>query len=288
MSEPARASQSLVRPLAARRRARRHPVRPHHRGGLATCSTAGLDLGAALAVRPRARGAGAARAEPSPAAARCCRPCARPSTPSARPSSRSPCATAATPAATPSSTSTARWRPWVTTPIWARAWAIASSCSTAPPENIVRGGRVQGHHVRLPRRGVAVHINAFNFPAWGLAEKAATALLAGMPVLSKPATSTALVDAPDGRGPRREAGAPAGRAEPAHGASAICSITWVRRTSSPSPAAPTRARASGAISACSPPAYRSTSRRTASTRRSWPRGRKTRPTTPSSATCTPR
>jgi 3,4-dehydroadipyl-CoA semialdehyde dehydrogenase len=52
---------------------------------------------------------------------------------------------------------------------------------------------VQGHHVRLPRRGVAVHINAFNFPAWGLAEKAATALLAGMPVLSKPATSTALV-----------------------------------------------------------------------------------------------
>ena len=62
-----------------------------------------------------------------------------------------------------------------------------------PPENIVRGGRVQGHHVRLPRRGVAVHINAFNFPAWGLAEKAATALLAGVPVLSKPATSTALV-----------------------------------------------------------------------------------------------
>jgi 3,4-dehydroadipyl-CoA semialdehyde dehydrogenase len=60
-------------------------------------------------------------------------------------------------------------------------------------ENIVRGGRVQGHHVRLPRRGVAVHINAFNFPAWGLAEKAATSLLAGVPVLSKPATSTALV-----------------------------------------------------------------------------------------------
>jgi oxepin-CoA hydrolase/3-oxo-5,6-dehydrosuberyl-CoA semialdehyde dehydrogenase len=45
----------------------------------------------------------------------------------------------------------------------------------------------------VPRRGVAVHINAFNFPAWGLAEKAACALLAGMPVLSKPATSSALV-----------------------------------------------------------------------------------------------
>ena len=39
--------------------------------------------------------------------------------------------------------------------------------------------------------GVAVHVNAFNFPAWGLAEKAAVALLAGMPVVSKPATSSA-------------------------------------------------------------------------------------------------
>ncbi|MEZ4296134.1 MAG: 3,4-dehydroadipyl-CoA semialdehyde dehydrogenase [Polyangiaceae bacterium] len=56
-----------------------------------------------------------------------------------------------------------------------------------------RSPRFFGQHVFLPRRGVAVHINAFNFPAWGLAEKAACALLAGMPVLSKPATSTALV-----------------------------------------------------------------------------------------------
>ena len=43
------------------------------------------------------------------------------------------------------------------------------------------------------RGGVAVHVNAFNFPAWGLAEKAACAILAGMPVISKPATSTAIV-----------------------------------------------------------------------------------------------
>jgi 3,4-dehydroadipyl-CoA semialdehyde dehydrogenase len=56
-----------------------------------------------------------------------------------------------------------------------------------------RGARLFGQHIYVPRRGVAVHINAFNFPAWGLAEKAATALLAGMPVVSKPATSTALV-----------------------------------------------------------------------------------------------
>lgn len=56
-----------------------------------------------------------------------------------------------------------------------------------------RSPRLVGRHVRIPRRGAAVHVNAFNFPAWGLAEKAAAALLAGMPVLSKPATSTALV-----------------------------------------------------------------------------------------------
>src|SRR5687768_12764362 len=56
-----------------------------------------------------------------------------------------------------------------------------------------RGARLFGQHVYVPREGVAVHVNAFNFPAWGLAEKAATALLAGMPVISKPATSTALV-----------------------------------------------------------------------------------------------
>jgi len=58
-----------------------------------------------------------------------------------------------------------------------------------------RGARLWGQHAYVPRRGVAVHINAFNFPAWGLAEKAATAILAGMPVISKPATSTALVAA---------------------------------------------------------------------------------------------
>ncbi len=56
-----------------------------------------------------------------------------------------------------------------------------------------RSPRLAGQHVFVPRRGVAVHLNAFNFPTWGLAEKAATALLAGMPVLCKPATSTALV-----------------------------------------------------------------------------------------------
>lgn len=50
-----------------------------------------------------------------------------------------------------------------------------------------------GQHLLAPRQGVAVHVNAFNFPAWGFAEKAACALLAGMPVLTKPATATALL-----------------------------------------------------------------------------------------------
>jgi 3,4-dehydroadipyl-CoA semialdehyde dehydrogenase len=56
-----------------------------------------------------------------------------------------------------------------------------------------RSARFHGQHIAVPRRGVAVHVNAFNFPAWGFAEKAAVALLAGVPVLSKPATSSAMV-----------------------------------------------------------------------------------------------
>jgi oxepin-CoA hydrolase/3-oxo-5,6-dehydrosuberyl-CoA semialdehyde dehydrogenase len=56
-----------------------------------------------------------------------------------------------------------------------------------------RSPRFHGQHIRVPREGAAVHINAFNFPAWGFAEKAAVALLAGVPVLSKPATSSSMV-----------------------------------------------------------------------------------------------
>jgi 3,4-dehydroadipyl-CoA semialdehyde dehydrogenase len=58
---------------------------------------------------------------------------------------------------------------------------------------LTRSVRFWGQHIAVPRAGVAVHVNAFNFPAWGLAEKAAVALLAGMPVVSKPATATAMV-----------------------------------------------------------------------------------------------
>ncbi|MEZ4238870.1 MAG: 3,4-dehydroadipyl-CoA semialdehyde dehydrogenase [Myxococcota bacterium] len=58
------------------------------------------------------------------------------------------------------------------------------------PEPVLRSKRFAGQHVGVPRHGVAVHINAFNFPAWGMAEKAAVALLAGVPVLAKPGTAT--------------------------------------------------------------------------------------------------
>lgn len=60
-------------------------------------------------------------------------------------------------------------------------------------EQLTRSPRFWAHHARVPLRGVAVHVNAFNFPAWGLGEKAAVALLAGVPVVTKPATSTALL-----------------------------------------------------------------------------------------------
>jgi oxepin-CoA hydrolase/3-oxo-5,6-dehydrosuberyl-CoA semialdehyde dehydrogenase len=56
-----------------------------------------------------------------------------------------------------------------------------------------RSPRFVGQHVFVPKTGVAVHVNAFNFPAWGLGEKAACSLLAGVPVITKPAGSTALV-----------------------------------------------------------------------------------------------
>jgi oxepin-CoA hydrolase/3-oxo-5,6-dehydrosuberyl-CoA semialdehyde dehydrogenase len=68
-----------------------------------------------------------------------------------------------------------------------------------PSSNVVHEGPViplgkqggfAGTHILVPRRGVAVHINAFNFPIWGLLEKFAPCFLAGMPCIGKPATAT--------------------------------------------------------------------------------------------------
>ena len=60
-------------------------------------------------------------------------------------------------------------------------------------ENLSRGGAFQGRHVCVPLHGVAVHINAFNFPVWGMLEKLAPTLLAGVPAIVKPATATSFL-----------------------------------------------------------------------------------------------
>ncbi len=57
-------------------------------------------------------------------------------------------------------------------------------------EPLSKGGSFVGQHVFTPLQGVAVHINAFNFPVWGMLEKLGPTLLAGMPAIVKPASST--------------------------------------------------------------------------------------------------
>ena len=58
-------------------------------------------------------------------------------------------------------------------------------------EQLSRGGNFLGQHVATSLQGVAVHINAFNFPVWGMLEKLAPTLLAGVPAIVKPASATA-------------------------------------------------------------------------------------------------
>ena len=48
-------------------------------------------------------------------------------------------------------------------------------------------------HILVPKEGVAIHINAYNFPVWGMLEKIAVNLLAGMPAIVKPATCTSFL-----------------------------------------------------------------------------------------------
>lgn len=59
-----------------------------------------------------------------------------------------------------------------------------------PPEQTSKHGTFIGQHICVPLEGVAVHINAFNFPCWGMLEKLAPTWLAGMPAIVKPATVT--------------------------------------------------------------------------------------------------
>ena len=79
---------------------------------------------------------------------------------------------------------------------YARLGAGLGDARTLLDEKAVRLAKAENYqaiHLMVPRRGVAVHINAFNFPSWGLWEKAAVSLIAGVPVLAKPASATALL-----------------------------------------------------------------------------------------------
>ncbi|MGL4565276.1 MAG: aldehyde dehydrogenase family protein, partial [Halioglobus sp.] len=58
-------------------------------------------------------------------------------------------------------------------------------------ERLSAKGTFLGRHILSPKPGVAVHINAYNFPCWGMLEKIAPSLAAGMPVIVKPATASA-------------------------------------------------------------------------------------------------
>lgn len=60
-------------------------------------------------------------------------------------------------------------------------------------ERLSKGGSFVGHHIAVPKHGVAIHINAFNFPVWGMLEKIAVNLFAGVPAIVKPATITSFL-----------------------------------------------------------------------------------------------
>jgi oxepin-CoA hydrolase / 3-oxo-5,6-dehydrosuberyl-CoA semialdehyde dehydrogenase len=61
------------------------------------------------------------------------------------------------------------------------------------PEALSKGGTFIGRHICVPMEGVAIQINAFNFPVWGMLEKFATSFLAGVPSIVKPATVTSFL-----------------------------------------------------------------------------------------------
>lgn len=71
-----------------------------------------------------------------------------------------------------------------------RKFPDESFCVDGEPHNLGKEHTFMGTHILVPKEGVAVHINAFNFPVWGMLEKIAVNLLAGVPAVVKPATVT--------------------------------------------------------------------------------------------------
>jgi oxepin-CoA hydrolase/3-oxo-5,6-dehydrosuberyl-CoA semialdehyde dehydrogenase len=74
-----------------------------------------------------------------------------------------------------------------------RKFPDTSFCLDGEAHILSKKGSFMGHHLLVPKEGVAVHINAFNFPVWGMLEKIAVNLLAGMPAVVKPATVTSFL-----------------------------------------------------------------------------------------------
>lgn len=66
-------------------------------------------------------------------------------------------------------------------------------CMDGESHNLSKQNTFMGTHILVPKEGVAIHINAFNFPVWGMLEKIAVNLLAGMPAIVKPATVTSFL-----------------------------------------------------------------------------------------------
>jgi oxepin-CoA hydrolase/3-oxo-5,6-dehydrosuberyl-CoA semialdehyde dehydrogenase len=71
-----------------------------------------------------------------------------------------------------------------------RKFPDLSYCTDGDPIGLSKGGSFMGHHLLVPKEGVAVHINAYNFPIWGMLEKCAVNWLAGVPAIVKPAQVT--------------------------------------------------------------------------------------------------
>lgn len=66
-------------------------------------------------------------------------------------------------------------------------------CLEGDPVSLGKNGTFMGHHICVPKEGIAIHINAFNFPVWGMLEKIAVNLMAGVPAVVKPATVTSFL-----------------------------------------------------------------------------------------------
>jgi oxepin-CoA hydrolase/3-oxo-5,6-dehydrosuberyl-CoA semialdehyde dehydrogenase len=74
-----------------------------------------------------------------------------------------------------------------------RKFPDTAYCLDGESHPLGKANTFMGHHLLIPKEGVAVHINAFNFPVWGMLEKIAVNLLAGVPAVVKPATVTSFL-----------------------------------------------------------------------------------------------